>query len=299
MQSIRSVSPSPAFAGLRRGFLAAAAILALRASASNITLTQALLDDTNGFVNFAKPTLGSGANAIPNTVQPGDTVYIAAHTRPLLTLVNLQGTAALPITVTNTGGQLIIDYVDPKPTNIGLRLWGAQHVRLRGTAGSGYDYGIQVRRSGVKIEDNNYQQGLVGGTFRNTEDLEISEIEVDSAPFAGIQAKYEKTNAQIPAGYTALLDGFRIHNCYIHDTGGEGFYIGWTSEGHPDVANVQMYDNLMINTGWDAIQLNRSLGTNDIHGNVIVGYGTKSYTYGDGTFYYFQASAFSIGKVKA
>jgi hypothetical protein len=56
--------------------------------AANITLSKAFLDSVNGFVNFAKPTLGSGSLAITNNLQPGDTVFIEGQTRPVLTLVN-------------------------------------------------------------------------------------------------------------------------------------------------------------------------------------------------------------------
>src|SRR5690606_30427599 len=81
-----------------RPLLALAAVgLAVPVSAADVTLTQALLDSVNGFVNSSKPTLGSGAQAIPNTLGPADTAYLATQTRQLITLVNLtQGTASNP-----------------------------------------------------------------------------------------------------------------------------------------------------------------------------------------------------------
>ena len=289
---------------LQASVFAAAALTT--AHAANITLSQAFLNSVNGFVNFAKPTLGSGSLAITNNLQPGDTIFIEGHTRELLILVNItQGTAANPITVTNTGGQFIIDYPDPPPANTGIRLWGLQHVRFKGTAGTGYTYGIKVNRAGsvgIKVEDNNYQQGRVGGTFGNTIDLEISDVEVCNTGFAGIQAKYEKTNADIPAGYTALLDGLRIHHTFIHDTiGGEGMYIGWTSDGHPDIANISIHHNLVQNTGWDGIQLNRSQGTNAVYNNDVIGYGINSIIYDNppAQYYFWQSAGFSIGRVAA
>src|SRR5438045_3273578 len=55
------------------------AVSAVTTFRANMTLTKTFLDSVNGFVNFAKPTLGSGANAIPNTLQPGDTVFLEGH----------------------------------------------------------------------------------------------------------------------------------------------------------------------------------------------------------------------------
>lgn len=302
----RSAGRSTLRSSLRKyaGLAALALGLSTSADAANITLSQAFLDSVNGFVNFAKPTLGSGSLAITNNLQPGDTIFIAAHTRPFLILVNItQGTAANPITVTNSGGQFIIDYPDPAPSTTGIKLWGVQHVVFKGTPGTGYAYGIKVNRAGsvgLKVEDNNYQQGRVGGTFGNTIDLEITNVEICNVGFAGIQAKYERTNADVPAGYTALLDGLEIHHNYIHDTiGGEGMYIGWTSDGHPDVANVSIHHNLVQNTGWDGIQLNRSQGTNAIYDNDVIAYGINSITYDNPPtqYYFWQGAGFSIGTV--
>lgn len=271
--------------------------------AANLTLTKTFLDSVNGFVNFAKPTLGSGANAITNTLQPGDTVYIEGHTRPLLILVNLtQGTAANPITVTNLGGQFIIDYPDPEPTGgTGIKLWGMQHVVFKGTPSPGnYDYGIKVNRAGsvgLKVEYNNYQQGRVGGAFADTIDLEITNVEICNVGFAGIQAKYEAASSSLPP--TALLDGLHIHHNYIHDTiGGEGMYIGWTSDGHPDVANVSIHDNLIERTGWDGMQLNRSRGMNAIYNNYILGYGINSITYDNppAQYYFWQSAGIAVSR---
>ena len=178
--------------------------------AANITLTKTFLDSVGGFVNFAKPTLGSGSNAITNNLQPGDTVFLDAQTRASLILVNLnQGTAANPITVTNTGGQFIIDYPDPAPSATGVGLWGAQHVRFVGTAGSGYTYGIKINRAGsmgIKVDYNQYQQGRVGGTFGNSVDVEIAHVEIANVFFFFFKAKYEIYTSSVPAGYTALLD---------------------------------------------------------------------------------------------
>ena len=46
---------------------------------------------------------------ITPAVQPGDTIHLRAQTKGRLTLKNIQGTAANPITITNLAGQLVYD----------------------------------------------------------------------------------------------------------------------------------------------------------------------------------------------
>jgi hypothetical protein len=248
---------------------------------ANLTLSQALLDSLNSEVNFALATIGSGGLAVPNTLGPGDTVFIEAHTRKRLLLRNLtQGVAGNPITVTNSGGQFVIDIATETDTDgKGITLAGCQHVVLRGTPSPGnYDYGIKVNRtrritgissSGVKVTDNSGSgAGLIGSL-----DVEITNLEIARTGFAGIQAKCEAT---MPTSY--VMDGLHIHHNYIHDTYGEGLYIGWTSSGRHDLANVEINDNILVNIGWDGIQVNTCVTNGRVHHNVILGYGVDSDT---------------------
>lgn len=248
--------------------------------AADLVLSRELLDNLEGVVDFSRPTLGTGAQAIENTLGPGDTVYLEAHTRKRLTLKNLRrGTAADPVVVTNLGGQFVIAIAaEDDPEGEGIMLAGCQHVALRGTPRPGhYDYGIKVAatrhrkrgsRSGVTITDNGEPEGALYGPL----DIEIAYLEIGHTGFAGIQAKCETV---MPPDY--VMDGLRIHHNYIHDTRGEGMYIGWTSPGHHDLANVAVHHNRLVNIGWDAIQLNTCVTNAHVHHNHVVGYGVRSH----------------------
>jgi len=251
--------------------------LSPKVSAADITLTQAMLDDYHlggGIVDFSQATIGYDANAVANNLQPGDTIYIAAHTRKMLRLKNItQGTAANPITITNSGGQFILQ--DTIPTNYdsqGLGLWGCQHVILKGTPSPGnYDYGIKIASTksgatGIKISDNGNSSNLVGSF-----DVEITGIEIANTGFAGIQAKCESA---MPSGY--VMSGIHIHHNYIHDTAGEGLYIGWTSTGHHSLSDLEIDHNTIVNAGWDGIQVNHVVENGSVHDNTLVGYGARS-----------------------
>lgn len=256
--------------------LSAACLLVSPLSAANMTLTKAMLDDyhlANGIVDFSQATIGYPPNSATNTLGPGDTVFIEAHTRSFLRLKNLrQGTAANPITITNTGGQFIIQAVSPTDYDSqGLGLWGCQHVILKGTPSPGnYDYGIKIASTkngatGVKISDNGASPSI--GSL----DVEVTNLEIANTGFAGIQAKCESTPA---APY--VMSDIKIHHNYIHDTAGEGMYIGWTSSGHENMSNVDIHHNILNNAGWDGIQVNWVTTNGKIHHNTLIGYGARS-----------------------
>lgn len=302
-------SPNP----LRLARIAAFAALAwtVPSFAADITLTQAMLDDyhINGTVDFSKATIGYGANAVTNNLQPGDTIYIAAHTRKFIRINNVtQGTAANPITITNSGGQFIVAGSGPTDSlGLGFGLSGPQHVILKGTPSPGnYDYGIVIastkaEATGLQISHTGvYDSNPSSNTFVGPIDVEIAGLEIHDTGFAGIKAKCETGSPGLtPPGY--VMDNIRIHDNYIHDTDGEGMYIGWTSAGHEDMSNVLIYDNLLERTGWDGIQLNNAkTGTNAIYGNIILGYGLTSIDYYNDTGYPYewQSNGFSLGASK-
>jgi hypothetical protein len=172
-------------------------------------------------------------------------------------------------------------------------------VVFAGTPLPDEEYGIQVFNAasvGIDVDYNNYQQGRVAGDFEDTVDLVIAHVEIGFAGFAGIQAKYELSKP-FPVE-DPLLDGLEVHHTYIHDVAGEGMYIGWTSDEHPDVANVSIHDNVIEEAGWDGIQLNRSRGENRIYRNVVDGYAGMSFTAQNGGFGA-QNEGITVGAAKA
>ena len=271
--------------------IAAGALIPRLSHAADLTLTAAFLDAHGGFVDFKQ---------IAHSLGPGDRVLIEGHTRPSLHLVNLvYGAPGNPIVVTNTGSApLVIDDVGETASD-GIKIWGAQHVVLSGSPVDGEDFGIQVLNAasvGIDIDYNNYQQGRIAGEFEDTRDLVIANVEIGFAGFAGIQAKYEMSQPYPVAD--PLLDGLEVHHTYIHDVAGEGLYIGWTSDEHPDVANVSIHDNRIEEAGWDGIQLNRSRGENRIYRNVVDGYAGMSFTASGGAFTA-QNEGITVGAAKA
>jgi len=196
---------------------------------------------------------------------PGDTVFIQAHTRQKLILQNLTaGTAENPVLITNLGGQFVIDTTT---TDKGLHFYNCRHFILRGTPSAGnFDYGIKIARVSLA--------GAIGLAFiQGSTDFEVSHLEISNVGFAAIMAKSDNLTR---GAFT--MRNVSFHHLYIHDTGGEGIYVG-SSFYHDTVKNpheihgVAIHDNRIENTGWDGIQLGCATQNAAIYRNRIVGYG--------------------------
>ncbi|MDB6128395.1 MAG: hypothetical protein JWM35_2291 [Verrucomicrobia bacterium] len=119
------------------------------------------------------------------------------------------------------------------------------------------------------------ENGSVGSS-----DFEIRDLEIGHTGYAGLGAQCTALKAS--SGF--VMQNVKIHGLYIHDTGGEGMYIGNSFFAISDpndprydpheLHNVEIYDNVVENTGWDGIQLGCATQGASIHDNVINGYGT-------------------------
>lgn len=204
---------------------------------------------------------------------PGDTVFIQAHTRQKLILQNLTvGTAENPILITNLGGQFAIDTTT---TDKGLHFYNCRHFILRGTPSAGnYDYGIKIARVS--------QAGAIGLAFiQGSTDFEVSHLEISNVGFAGIMAKSDNLHRDV-----FTMRNVSFHHLYIHDTGGEGIYVGSsfysdTTKNPHEIQGVEIHDNRLENTGWDGIQLGCATQNAAIYRNRIIGYGGAQITASD------------------
>lgn len=225
-------------------------------------------------------------------VKPGDTVCLAPGSRGALAIRNFQGAPDNPITLTNFGGQVVID----SDTSHGILFQNSRFFRLTGSGASDIAYGIRIVDSvgtGVRV---GYKSS----------DFEIDHVEVSGVDGAGISAKSKavcsdgsSNNYDYDADGKELGDlddvvnrdnftqyDFAFHDNYIHDVGSEGLYVGssFYQEGRdlncdsgpetaydPIIKGVNVYDNIVTNTGWDGIQVGSATKKCNIHHNVIVG----------------------------
>jgi hypothetical protein len=209
-------------------------------------------------------------------VKPGDVICLNAATKySTLIFKNIVGTATQPVTITNCGGTVNITVT--KPWN--LKTSYCKFFRLTGgdTAGS---YGIRLTGStgnGIILTDL-------------STNFEVDHMEVYNVGFAGIMAKTDPScnDATIRDHFT--MRNVSFHDNYIHDTGGEGFYIGHTSYAGIAVSGcgtrlphtiegVDIYKNLVVRSGWDGIQLSCATKGAAVFNNTVKDYAVKNTLY--------------------
>lgn len=223
--------------------------------------------------------------------QPGDTFCIEADTVAGLRFIGFEGTPDEPLTFINCNGEVVIT----EDTYSGIQFSNSRYLRITGTGESSVEYGLHVIASGAG------QMGVALGYLCT--DIELDHVEIENTGFAGIMAKTDPncndTMTWRSGGY--VFYNLDIHHNYIHNTGGEGMYIGSTSgykvqsnvtcSGEYVFAhwleNVDIHHNILENTAWDAIQLNLTRNNGKIHDNTLTNWGT------DGELY--QDFAMSIG----
>lgn len=219
-----------------------------------------------------------------SNIRPGNVLCIEAGLyEGGLQFVNLIGGSGSPIVIKNCGGQVAL--------NESIQIFASRYVKISGTGDASKKYGFKVQKSaGVGVD--------IG---QLSSDVEVENIEIENAGFAGIMAKTDpQCNKPETWKDNFTLYNLKIHDCFIHDTEGEGMYIGATA-GYKDsnkwcnggkmyahyLKSVYIYNNRLERTGWDGIQVNLAVEDTKIYNNTVIGYGTSKTLY--------QNFGFSIG----
>ena len=188
-------------------------------------------------------------------VAAGDTIIVNAGNHGQLEFKNITGTRDLPVIIRNSGGQVICD----SPGGAALTLWNCQFVQLTGTGSAGVDYGFKVGTSYTRGGAHAVQ------VIRGSSDIEIDHVEVFSAGFAGFNVKDEPRVDGLYNRGNFVMENISLHHNYVHDTKGEGFYIGHTFYNGYDISGslyyphfikrLKVYENHTLNTGAEGIQV--------------------------------------------
>jgi hypothetical protein len=209
--------------------------------------------------------------------QPGDTFCFEAGSYDALRLIGFKGTSDNPLTFKNCNG-----LVDIKATTYtALQFLESEYVHLTGTGSDELEYGIHISES---------KSGTSGVSVAYlSTDFEIDHLEISNVGFAGIIAKTDpKCDDPNTWRKNYTLRNLLIHDNYIHDTGGEGMYIGATfgyetstlqeecEDGFAHLLeNVKIYDNQLENLGWDGLQVSVAHDGLEVYNNSITNYGTR------------------------
>ncbi|MGN6394620.1 MAG: right-handed parallel beta-helix repeat-containing protein [Mucilaginibacter sp.] len=221
-----------------------------------------------------KPTLACTYTVKPAEWQvdgakllPGSVICIPAGKRGALLFKNLKGTADKPIIITNKGGQVVLTAA--KTAGYTFKTSNCQYFKVKGDGVTGIKYGFVV------------DGGNIGMTLDDlSSDFEIQNVEVRNSGFAGMMAKTDPTcDVTTQRGHFTMKNVLLHHN-YVHNTGGEGFYVGnsFYADGVSascgkvlpgEVVNAKIFNNLTDSTGCEGIQVGSAVSGCEIYGNTV------------------------------
>ena len=202
-------------------------------------------------------------------LQPGSIIGLDAKVSyGGLLFKNIIGTQTDPIIIKNCGGTA---QVNGTGKFFALRTVNSQYFRITG-GNVAKTYGIIVTGAtmGVALD-------------KLSANFEVDHLEIQQSGFAGIMAKTDPSCDDATTRENFLMKKVDIHNNYIHDTGGEGIYAGnsffmgmKTACGvrlPHEIHYIRIFNNIIKNTGWEAIQLGCATKGASIHANTIENYG--------------------------
>ncbi len=207
---------------------------------------------------------------------PGSVLCIKAGRYSYINLQNIRGTASNPVIIKNCGGQVVVS-----GRTYGISITKSSHFKFVGTGAPGSRYGIKVDGSisGLKMGS-----GL--GISNQSSDFEISNIEISHVD-AGVICKTNPTCDEMTWGGNYTMRNVVMHDMYVHDVNGEGFYVGHTglsanvtcngkttSVPTQTIENLKIYNCITENTGWDGIQVSNVPLNCEVFNNTIKNYGT-------------------------
>ena len=196
---------------------------------------------------------------------------------------NLAGTAENPIVITNFCGQI---------TTKSFGIVGMSYFKLTGK----YD-------PANKTGDINYQGHAAGyawsqgkyGIFvtKDWTDVDTPLLSITSGIPIGSSTKSKTDNYEVEyieagnGGYTNafrwddnntfdILNNIRIHDNYFHDIAGEGIYMGIAASrkaGYEIFENLKVYNNRILRTGAEGIQIKRIGSGSTIYNNTTINTG--------------------------
>jgi hypothetical protein len=208
-------------------------------------------------------------------VRPGESICLKAGFYMQIRFLNIFGQPGKPVTIKNCGGQVLLG------DSLNYGRWYAadivncKYIRMTGTGDPGLTYGITLGKSGDSALK-------IGGLSTDTE---IDHLEIANAGFAGILAKTDFGGTPPPG--TPEMNNVNIHDNYIHDTKGEGMYIGETKTPGQDFRHLEVWNNIVTRTGYELIQVANAVEDVRVHNNVLYRSGTRNVLY--------QNKGFQIG----
>ncbi|MFN6945703.1 MAG: right-handed parallel beta-helix repeat-containing protein [Cytophagaceae bacterium] len=213
-------------------------------------------------------------------INPGDRICIMGGERRFLALRNFRGSRQDPLLFINCEGQVVVRNSD---WHYGIRIDNSQYFRFSGTGDPEYEYGFYIAEAS--------SPGIIGFTIgRMSSDMEIDHVRISNTGFAGLMIKTDPDCEGSPNRGNFVQRNTVVHNMHVHDTNGEGIYIGFphytgmirecngdSIRVFPhDLKGVKIYNNWVENTAREGIQVGCAVEDCEIYDNVIVNFGLRN-----------------------
>jgi len=99
-------------------------------------------------------------------------------------------------------------------------------------------------------------------------DFELEYLEVTRSGFAGIRLLNSMSGGV--ADPSQPMANVSVHDTYVHDVDSEGYYFGWTGDPPSNLfPNLQIYNNRVVRTGSESLQIQDLGDGSRIHHNVF------------------------------
>lgn len=233
--------------------------------------------------------IAPGTQAVNGTelgVAPGDVVCVMAGDYQFIRFREIRGTPEAPVVIKNCGGVVQVRNTD-RAYAVDFQ-GSSHHFRITGTGESGVDYGFRV-----SAPDRDPYPGVGLWFLDKSTDYEADHIEVYETGFAGVMSKTDPLCDGSADQGTFAQKNVHLHHLWVHDTGGEGLYIGSTqAAGHTITCNNQQevhqphflegieVDHLLVeDTEWDGMQVGMAHEGCSVHDNVIRRVGSAGVQY--------------------
>lgn len=199
-------------------------------------------------------------------VKPGDVILLEAGRRQFLKIDHVVGTPQACVTIRNHGGIVGLRNTD---RYYAIFVAHSQYFRITGTGDPRHPHGIVLDGTGP------HGSGVMIAGLSS--DYELDHLEIARPGFAGLLLKTDGADG-------TLLAHVSIHDNYIHDTGGEGLYLGETQPTGQTLRHVEIWNNVVARTGWEACQIAHGAEDVRVHHNVFYRAGLKGDLWQDNNF---------------
>ncbi|MFC5469025.1 fibronectin type III domain-containing protein [Cohnella suwonensis] len=224
------------------------------------------------------------------SAQPGDTVCIAAGQRGKLKFVDFQGTAAQPITFINYGGLVDISHSSHAfifSNSKYFRVTGtgdpsyAYGIKVNSHTNGGSAVVINSFSTNYEIDhiEASANNGGFAGFLLKTE---------TSCDVATQQGHFTQYDTRVHHNYIHDVGGEGIYagmSYYLGDTRFNCDGIAGNDTIYPHtLEGVRIYDNVVTDSGREGIQIGSATDDVEVYGNQVLRYGLANVTYQDKAF---------------